>query len=83
MGPHGSRGKQRELHRTEVSHSNPAFAKAFRPSNTLISGLSTHTYEGEKGKGLGGGGSPGELGEGPGVADLQRCWGCHEQSYQG
>ena len=23
-------------------------------------------------------GSPGELGEGPGVVDLQRCWGCHE-----
>ena len=26
----------------------------------------------------GAGGSRGELGEGPGVADLQRCWGCHE-----
>ena len=26
------------------------------------------------------GGSLGELGEGPGVADLQRCWGCSEQS---
>ena len=24
-----------------------------------------------------------ELGEGPGVADLQRSWGCPEQSYQG
>ena len=30
-----------------------------------------------------GGGSPGELAEGPGVADLQRCWGSPEQSYQG
>ena len=37
-----------------------------------------------KGEGPGeGGGSQGELGEGPGVADLQRCWGCDEQSYQG
>ena len=30
-----------------------------------------------------GGGSLRELGEGPGVVDLQRCWGCSEQSYQG
>ena len=40
----------------------------------------------ERGKGEGpgeGGGSPGELGEGPGAADLQRCWGYPEQSYQG
>ena len=29
------------------------------------------------------GGSQGILGEGPGVVDLQRCWGCDEQSYQG
>ena len=29
-----------------------------------------------------GGGSLGELGEGPTIADLQRCWGCPEQSYQ-
>ena len=36
-----------------------------------------------KGEGEGpgeGGGSQGELGEGPGVEDLQRCWGCDEQS---
>ena len=42
--------------------------------------------KGERGKGEGpgeGGGSQGILGEGPGVADLQRCWGCDEQSYQG
>ena len=25
----------------------------------------------------------GELGEGPGVVDLQRCWGFSEQSYKG
>ena len=40
----------------------------------------------ERGKGEGpgeGGGSQGELGEGPGVADLQRCWGFPEQSYTG
>ena len=36
-----------------------------------------------KGEGLEGGGSPGELGEGPGVVDLQKCWGCPEQSYKG
>ena len=30
-----------------------------------------------------GGGSQGELGEGPGGADLQRCWGFDEQSYKG
>ena len=40
--------------------------------------------EGGKREGSGeGGGSQGELGEGPGVEDLQRCWGCHEQSYTG
>ena len=35
----------------------------------------------ERGKGEGpgeGGRSQGELGKGPGVADLQRCGGCHE-----
>ena len=40
----------------------------------------------ERGKGEGPGeegGSLGILGEGPGVVDLQRCWGCDEQSYQG
>ena len=31
----------------------------------------------QRGKGEGGG-SRGELGEGQGVVDLQRCWGCHE-----
>ena len=39
----------------------------------------------ERGKGEGpgeGGGSQGELGEGPTIADLQRCWGSTEQSYQ-
>ena len=30
-----------------------------------------------------GGGSQGEVGEGPGVVDLQRCWGCPEQRYKG
>ena len=30
-----------------------------------------------------GGGSLGEPAEGPTIADLQRCWGSHEQSYQG
>ena len=30
-----------------------------------------------------GGGSQGELGKGPGVVDLQRCWGFPEQGYQG
>ena len=41
--------------------------------------------ENQRGKGEGqqGGGFQGELGEGPGVADLQRCWGCPEQSYTG
>ena len=34
----------------------------------------------EKGEEREGGGSLGILGEGPGVADLQRCWGCDEQS---
>ena len=29
------------------------------------------------------GGSPGELAEGPGVVDFQRCWGFPEQSYKG
>jgi hypothetical protein len=28
-------------------------------------------------------GSQKELGEGPGVVDLQRCWGFPEQSYNG
>ena len=40
----------------------------------------------ERGKGEGpweGGGSQKELGKGPGVVDLQRCWGCDEQSYKG
>ena len=44
------------------------------------------SVKGERGKGEGqgeGGGSQGELGEGPGVVDLQRCWGCSEQSYTG
>ena len=36
-----------------------------------------------KGEGPEGGGSLGELGEGPGVGDFQRCWGCSEQSYKG
>ena len=36
----------------------------------------------ERGKGEGGG-SQKELGKGPGVVDLQRCWGSPEQSYQG
>ena len=36
-----------------------------------------------KGDGMKGGGSQGELGEGPGVVDLQRCWGFSEQSYTG
>ena len=43
-------------------------------------------FKGERGKGEGKGeegGSQGELGEGPGVVDLQRCWGCPEHSYQG
>ena len=42
--------------------------------------------KGERGKGEGpgeGGGSQGELGEGPGVVDLQRCWGFPEQSFVG
>ena len=46
----------------------------------------SNIIKGERGKGEGpgeGGGSPGELGEGPGVVDLQRCWGFPEQSYQG
>ena len=30
-----------------------------------------------------GGGSQKELGKGPGVVDLQRCWGFPEQSYKG
>ena len=30
-----------------------------------------------------GGGSLGKPAQGPGVADLQRCWACPEQSYQG
>ena len=40
----------------------------------------------ERGKGEGPGeegGSLGILGEGPGVVDLQRCWGFFEQSYKG
>ena len=40
----------------------------------------------ERGKGEDpgeGGGSQGELGEGPGVVDSQRCWGFPEQSYRG
>ena len=37
-----------------------------------------HQFLRGKGEGQEGGGSKGELGEGPGVADLQRCWGCHE-----
>jgi hypothetical protein len=42
--------------------------------------------KGKRGKEEGpgeGGGSLEELGKGPGGADLQRCWGCPEQSYQG
>ena len=41
--------------------------------------------ENQRGKGEGqqGGGFPGEPAEGPIVADLQRCWGCSEQSFQG
>ena len=35
-----------------------------------------------KGEGLEGGGSQGKPGEGPGVGDSQRCWGCPEQSYK-
>ena len=44
--------------------------------------LALSERQNQKGKGEGGG-SQGELGEGPGVVDLQRCWGCDEQSYQG
>ena len=36
-----------------------------------------------KGEGLQGGGSLGEPAEGPTIADLQRCWGCPEQSFLG
>ena len=35
-----------------------------------------------KGEGQQGGGSPGEPAEGPTIADLQRCWGFHKQSYK-
>ena len=52
----------------------------------MVSALSTAKFKRERGMGEGPGeegGSQGELGEGPGVADLQRCWGSHEQSYQG
>ena len=52
--------------------------KLLRPKKTLLVII-------ERGKGEGpgeGGGSQGELGEGPGVVDLQRCWGCSEQSYK-
>ena len=41
--------------------------------------------KGKRGKEEGpgeGGGFPGEPAEGPTLADLQRCWGCSEQSYQ-
>ena len=53
--------------------------KLLRPKKTLLVII-------ERGKGEGpgeGGGSQGELGEGPGGVDLQRCWGYPEQSYQG
>ena len=42
-----------------------------------------HSFKAEKGEGERpgeGGGSQKEPGEGPGVVDLQRCWGCDEQS---
>ena len=48
--------------------------------------LTLKGFKGEKGKGEGpgeGGGSPGELGEGPDVVDSQRCGGFPEQSYKG
>ena len=38
---------------------------------------------GDAGVVMQGGGSPGEPAEGPTIADLQRCWGFTEQSYQG
>ena len=53
--------------------------KLLKPKNTLLVII-------ERGKGEGpgeGGGSQKELGKGPGVVDLQRCWGLPEQSYQG
>ena len=52
-------------------------------TSTRDGGQLSATIITRKGEGLEGGGSPGELGEGPGVVDLQRCWGCSEQSYQG
>ena len=53
--------------------------KLLKPKKTLLVII-------ERGKGEGpgeGGGSQKELGKGPGVADLQRCWGFSEQSYRG
>ena len=35
------------------------------------------------GEGQQGGGFQREPAEGPTLADLQRCWGCSEQSFQG
>ena len=55
-------------------------------STCLPPNCSSFKIKRETGKGEGpweGGGSLGILGEGPGVVDLQRCWGCPEQSYQG
>ena len=48
---------------------------------TKTKGACTLHMHRERGKGEGpgeGGGSLGILGEGPGVVDLQRSWGCHE-----
>ena len=57
-----------------------------KPSDIRKLPTAADNAKGERGKGEGpgeGGGSQGELGEGPGVVDLQRCWGCPEQSYTG
>ena len=54
------------------------------PSQCLTEKRQSANRERGKGEGPGEeGGSLGILGEGPGVVDLQRCWGCYEQSYQG
>ena len=47
-------------------------------SGTLSVSVSDSEFKRERGKGEEEGGSPGELGEGPGVADLQQCGGCPE-----
>ena len=62
-----------------IHHTLPIVRPAFVMfAVTLISGeRGNREGQGEAG------GSQGILGEGPGVVDLQRCWGCDEQSYQG